>query len=149
MGSLPIELSPGPLPDDGGLSQNTKKASLGRSSNCVAILHEGVGPGGGQDESEYALRVAPKAKAEASPQWQKPCNGAARVGTVTPAVGRWLPVTFGVKGAAIRGKQLLPVRESPASQGEAQGMGRGIRKGDAQRQWHQSPCDWCQRLYSI
>ena len=99
--------------------------------------------------SRNALRVALKAKAEAS--WQKPCDGAARVGIgVTPeAMGRLAAGNLRVNGAAIRSEQLLPIRESPASQGEAQGMGRGIRKGDAQRQWHQSPCDWCQRLYSI
>ena len=62
------------------------------------------------------LRIALKAKAEASLHWQKPGNGAARVSTgVTPeAVGSLASCDFRVDGAPIRGELLFAMREPPA-----------------------------------
>ena len=64
-----------------------------------AILLQRVSTGGGQDESEHALRIAPEAKAKASLYRQKPGNRATGVSTgVAPEAVEslaWLPVTFG------------------------------------------------------
>ena len=66
-------------------------------------------------------------------------------GVAPEAVGSLAPCDLRVDGAPIQGENLLAMREPPTPQGEAQGMGRRIREGDAQRQQHRGLGDWFER----
>ena len=108
-----------------GSIPGVKKASFGQF-NRAPSLHQRVSP----YESEHTLRIAPKAKAEASLYRQKPGNWAAGVSTgVAPeTMGSLTSRDLRVDGTPIRGDLLFAMREPPAPQGEPQRMARGIGK---------------------
>ena len=105
-----------------------------------------------QDEPEHALRIAPKAEVKASLYGQKPGDRAAGVSTGVPPEGMESLATRNLRidRIPIRSKRLyVAMWEPPAPQGEAEGMGRGIREGDAQRKWHRTPGDRFKRANGV